>query len=113
MTTYKTGGIADAGPAIIIGLLIGLIAAQLVGASPKTTNAAESAPFDHSQCQYPFRTTNPVDGCDNTDPCDPAQTKGGSGDCLPVGTAEKQQAISEHDAAFTPAPAKVSECEGK
>lgn len=100
MTKFKTGGIAEAGPAIIVGLLIGLIAAQLVGTAPKTTNAAESAPFDHSQCQYPTRTTNPPDGCDNTDPCDPANVKGGSGDCALVGTAEKQEAIAEHDAPF-------------
>lgn len=40
--------------------------------------------FDHSNCQYPDRTTNPVNGCDNTDPCDPANTKGGSGDCTPA-----------------------------
>lgn len=55
--------------------------------------------FDHSQCQYPNRTTNPVDGCDNTDPCDPANTKGGSGECSP--------------ATVTPAPTKAAECEGK
>ena len=40
-------------------------------------------PFDHSVCQYPDRTTNPPRGCDNTDPCDAATTKGGTGDCLP------------------------------
>lgn len=102
--TYKTGGIAEAGPAIIIGLLIGLIAAQLVGTSPKPTNAQQAAPFDHSQCQYPDRTTNPPNGCDNSDPCDPANVKGGSGEC--TGTAEKQQAIAEHDAAFKPNPAQ-------
>lgn len=45
---------------------------------------ADKPAFDHSLCQYPDRTTNPVNGCDNSDPCDPAQTKGGSGDCLPV-----------------------------
>lgn len=78
---------------------------------PQPASAAQT--FDHSNCQYPDRTTNPVDGCDNSDPCDPAQTKGGSGDCLPIGTADKQQAIAEHDAAFnTPAPAKA-ECGGK
>lgn len=38
--------------------------------------------FDHSQCQYPTRTTNPPDGCDNSDPCDPiSAAKGGSGEC--------------------------------
>lgn len=36
-----------------------------------------------SECQYPLRTTNPPDGCDNSDPCDPANVaKGGSGDCI-------------------------------
>lgn len=41
--------------------------------------------FDHSQCQYPLRSTNPPDGCDNSDPCDPADAvKGGSGECKPA-----------------------------
>lgn len=34
--------------------------------------------FDHSQCQYPARATNPPDGCDNSDPACPAEIKGGS-----------------------------------
>jgi len=92
----------------------GILSGLSVRIEHNTAKAAESAPFDHSGCQYPDRTTNPANGCDNSDPCDPAQTKGGSGDCLPIGTAEKQQAIAEHDAAFNqPAPAKVSESEGK
>lgn len=56
---------------------------------------ASALGFDHSNCQYPDRTTNPVDGCDNTDPCDPAQTKGGSGDCLP--TADKDPSANLPD----------------
>lgn len=50
---------------------------------PQATAAptVEPAPFGHSGCQYPDRTTNPPNGCDNSDPCDPANTKGGSGDC--------------------------------
>ncbi len=121
MTTFKLGGIADAGPAIIIGLLIGLVAAQIMPSQTHTqpVSAAVSEKydgdctgnetagrcadkpllFDHSQCQYPDRTTNPPNGCDNTDPCDPANTKGGSGECSP--------------ATITPAPAKATECEGK
>lgn len=101
--TYKLGGIADAGLAIIVGLLIGLVAAELVQPNPPPAKAAQSAvqsekydgdctgtetagrcsdkPFDHSMCQYPDRTTNPPNGCDNSDPCDPANVKGGSGDC--------------------------------
>jgi hypothetical protein len=35
--------------------------------------AASAAPaFDHTLCQYPHRLSNPPDGCDNTDPSDPA-----------------------------------------
>lgn len=67
-----------------------LIAAVLLGgiiycayAGVKAVAIAHADTFDHSQCQYPDRTTNPDIGCDNSDPCDPAQTKGGSGDCLP------------------------------
>lgn len=42
----------------------------------------QEAPFDHSQCQYPERSTNPPNGCDNSDPCDPQDAvKGGSGEC--------------------------------
>jgi len=62
---------------------------------------ADKPLFDHTQCQYPDRTTNPVDGCDNSDPCDPANTKGGSGDCTPT---------------YTPSsvpPAVVNQCGGK
>lgn len=44
--------------------------------------AATTSSFDHSQCQYPTRSTNPPNGCDNSDPCDPSNAaKGGSGDC--------------------------------
>lgn len=66
----------------------------------ETAGRCADKPFDHSFCQYPDRTTNPVDGCDNSDPCDPAQTKGGSGDCLPVQPTQ-------------PEPAKPNTCEGK
>lgn len=61
-----------------------LMAASNVEYVPQVTAApvVEPAPFDHSGCQYPDRTTNPPNGCDNSDPCDPAQTKGGSGDCV-------------------------------
>lgn len=51
-------------------------------------SAQQVAPFDHSNCQYPTRTTNPPNGCDNSDPCDPINTKNGSGDCTPMSTPE-------------------------
>lgn len=70
------------------GLVLGIALCGVAGVrvSVQPTAAHADTPFDHSNCQYPDRTTNPADGCDNSDPCDPAQTKGGSGDCLPVTT---------------------------
>lgn len=65
----------------------------------ETAGRCADKPFSHEFCQYPDRTTNPPDGCDNSDPCDPANTKGGSGDCKATETV-------------TPAPAKA-ECGGK
>lgn len=67
--------------------------------------AVSAQTFDHSQCQYPDRTTNPVDGCDNSDPCDPANVKGGSGDCAPTPVQEPTQTIT------TPEPVKPAEPE--
>lgn len=75
-------------------LLIGMIIVAIIEAVRPSKriqhamplNTAQSKPieenFDHANCQYPFRTTNPANGCDNSDPCDPASAvKGGSGDC--------------------------------
>lgn len=73
--------------AIGVGLLISvgtIFATVKISPPPKTLEATQPSKFDHSRCQYPDRTTNPANGCDNSDPCDPAQVKGGSGDCLPT-----------------------------
>lgn len=43
--------------------------------------ARASEPFDHTQCQYPDRLSNPPDGCDNTDPARPECMKVGTEDC--------------------------------
>ena len=45
----------------------------------KKVNA--QATFDHSNCQYPNRLSNPVDGCDNSDPARPECMKIGIEDC--------------------------------
>lgn len=128
---YRTGGIADAGPAIIVGLLIGLVAAQIMPAQTHTQPAsaavsekydgdctgtetagrcADKPLFDHSNCQYPDRWSNPVDGCDNSDPAVPEcikafSTKAGEDACI--------AAFVDQNTNPNPAPAKVSECEGK
>lgn len=55
-------------------IAIGFMVGTLVYSDMKT--------FDHMQCQYPYRSTNPPNGCDNSDPCDPLDAiKGGSGEC--------------------------------
>lgn len=43
--------------------------------------------FTHENCQYPDRWTNPVDGCDNSDPAVPEcikafSTEQGEADCI-------------------------------
>lgn len=64
---------------IAILLLAGLaFVAYILFVSPRAI-AETAQPFDHSNCQYPFRESNPPDGCDNSDPADPLTvTKGGS-----------------------------------
>lgn len=71
--------------ALILGIAFCAVLGVRVSVKPEAANAAS---FDHSNCQYPDRTTNPADGCDNSDPCDPANTKGGSGDCTQPGYVE-------------------------
>lgn len=97
-------------------LIVGVSVAMPVQTRPQPASASQS--FDHSNCQYPERWSNPADGCDNSDPAVPEcikafSTKESEEACIAafVGTAEKQQAIAEHDAPFNQtAPAKVSEC---
>lgn len=85
-------------PAII---LLGFWTAGAFIAGQQTpAPAANAQSFDHSQCQYPDRTTNPPNGCDNSDPCDPSNVKGGSGDCVEAPTPAVQQ-----PAPVEPAPA--------
>ena len=50
--------------------------------------------FDHSQCQYPNRLSNPANGCDNTDPACPAEIKGG--------TCENYQPTEQELAPYVP-----------
>lgn len=49
--------------------------------------AAQRQSFDHSNCQYPERWTNPADSCDNSDPAVPEciksfSTEQGEKDCI-------------------------------
>lgn len=107
----------------IVGVGLTLTRTNLVGATyndkpkeectktEKTNQCAEKpVKFDHSQCQYPERTTNPPNGCDNSAPCDPSNVKGASGECKP----QPPQPTSPPEAPKTPeVPVVESECIGK
>lgn len=84
--------------------------ATALPAETRTQPASASPAFDHSQCQYPDRTTNPPNGCDNSDPCDPASAaKGGSGECAPVQPEQPREPV-----VTAPAPSQpVNQCGGK
>lgn len=66
---------------------------------PKPTKSLAASefvdkPFDHSNCQYPDRSTNPPNACDNSDPCDGANLKGtGSGACTNNTQTQTEQDI--------------------
>jgi hypothetical protein len=105
-------------------LLAGALVVQLVilatlVASPaeiRTQPASAAQPFDHSNCQYPDRWTNPVDGCDNSDPAVPEcikafSSKEGEDACIAAFVAEHEQiAIVE---TITPAQPQAAQCGGK
>lgn len=97
---------------IVIGICIAL--------PPQTrtqpASASQTVTFDHSNCQYPDRWSNPADGCDNSDPAVP--------ECIKAAfTQESEQAciaefVKQHTQpepvsttpAITPA---TNQCEGK
>lgn len=101
MSTYITRGAGDAGLAILIGLIVGLIAASLLPAGSRTQPAsAAPAAFSHEDCQYPNRWSNPAEGCDNSDPAVPECTKAWE-------TQAAEQAciadfVKQHEAAAAP-----------
>lgn len=98
-------------------LVVGVAVALPPQARTQPTSASESAPFDHSNCQYPTRWSNPPDGCDNSDPAVP--------ECVGKGSTEAEERAcidafvkAHQDPQPTPtvtttAPPKVSECVGK
>lgn len=90
-THAKTVGILRATLAIIA--LVGLaLTSFLFGKEP-----ASVAPlFDHSQCQYPERASNPVDGCDNSDLVDPSDSAVIKGE-VPTNTTQELQKPVSHN----------------
>ena len=78
----------DVIPVLLAGIIIGFLlyaGYKLIVDEPIFGSPAAAAQFDHSQCQYPNRETNPPDGCDNSDPARPECMKFGTEDCnIPV-----------------------------
>jgi hypothetical protein len=65
----------------MITMFITALSGWVFGLS-NTTIAETTKPFDHSNCQYPNRLSNPPNGCDNSDPARPeCVTKFGTEDC--------------------------------
>lgn len=94
---------------VILGTLV-LMPAQ---ARPQPASAA----FDHSNCQYPDRWTNPADGCDNSDPAVPEcikdfSTKAGEDACIAAFIAA-QEKPSKPVIKPKPAQPQAAQCGGK
>lgn len=69
-------------PFVIVAAISILVTAVSLALYPTNTKSVQASAFDHSVCQYPFRTTNPADGCDNSDPANPlCAVKGLPEDC--------------------------------
>ncbi len=52
-------------------LIVGISTVMPVQTQPQPASASQPSVFDHSNCQYPDRWSNPVNGCDNSDPAVP------------------------------------------
>ena len=60
----------------VISVLVTATSFALFPTNTKQTEAATPTAFSHENCQYPDRWSNPVDGCDNSDPAVPECIKG-------------------------------------
>lgn len=70
---------------ILIAALI--FTGYILFVSPRAIAETEK-PFDHSNCQYPFRASNPPNGCDNSDPAVP--------ECVSPKVIDEQACIADY-----------------
>lgn len=95
-------------------VIVGISAAMPVQMRPQPASATQT--FDHSNCQYPDRWTNPADGCDNSDPAVPEcikafSTEQGEKDCIAYYAAQHPTTpIVEQP---KPAQPQAAQCGGK
>lgn len=86
---------------ILVGFALALITVSILPSSSQSQPANAAQNFDHSNCQYPDRWSNPADGCDNSDPAVPQCIKA-------IHTQEAEQAcIAEYVKQYEqPAPSE-------
>lgn len=97
-----------------------ILANLLIPASAQVNSTTETKePFNHSDCQYPDRWSNPPNGCDNSDPAVPEcikafSTKEAEAECIAEFVKAHEQPKPDP---VQPAPAapvtKTNTCEGK
>jgi hypothetical protein len=64
-------------PFIAVAVISVFVTATSIALYPTNTEKTQAAAsFDHSNCQYPYRWSNPENGCDNSDPAVPECIKG-------------------------------------
>jgi hypothetical protein len=104
----------DVIPAVVAALIVAaLLVWGYIALVPPAGAATET--FDHSDCQYPNRKSNPPDGCDNSDPARPECMKIGIEDCdLPLqdGSTSTNQAIVDPAASTQATVPKSVTCTG-
>lgn len=76
----------------------------------ETQGRCADKPFSHEYCQYPDRWSNPVDGCDNSDPAVPEcikawSTKAGEDACIAAFVAQNNPNPAQ--------PVEAAQCGGK
>jgi len=113
------------GLTVIGGFFVAVLAlVALTSLTPVTTlpNPAQALnpPFDHSDCQYPDRWSNPADGCDNSDPAVPqcikaAFTQEAEQACIAEYVKQYEQPAQSEPVTTTPASGeqKSYSCGGK
>lgn len=80
--------------------IIGICIALPPQTRTQPASASQTVTFDHSNCQYPDRWSNPADGCDNSDPAVPECIKASStqaGEQACIAEFVKQQNVSNNN----------------
>lgn len=99
-------------------LIVGISTALPPETRTQPADASETTAFDHSNCQYPDRWSNPADGCDNSDPAVPECIKAMSSQeaeawCIKQFVDNKLEQPIEPTNLTPIEPAKPIECGGK